>query len=478
KYLGIRRHWLERLLRELTFLSATEQSASAITKTQMELLRGNKFLVVRSSLEELLYFRLGKEWRERSDFTALLEQMQIAEAFGIFFIHSFFRRDLILAGSTVRGGLFQALSHKLQLDHRNSTQRHLGLLNMLKLYPDRQSASIFILKTCVTACVLTKSWVDLYRPSMNMATQSPEPLEWEDRRNAEFVAILIANVAATSRVPAQVWTGAEVVFSSDIVQAIQRQIATPGELIPKLAPQLLMHNSKNALVVIAKVRRKGLVFSNLESHAGVKTFLFDQLCPRTAIVAEADVSVGPSLANSNDSPQGEYPQAEKDAVAKIKQLWLSCSPKIKRRRSYTSVPECRAIARLFNMGAQCAATMTLRDRTSIRKLLVLQGVSLSVRIATAGESLSRLQMDTIACVENVEVSVGVFESVDVVLGRNREAESLLKRAEGKMSDECLAGLVKLGVLSTLEKAMKDVEGILAEAEQVMLKTRKILDAVV
>ena len=83
KYLGIRRHWLERLLRELTFLSATEQSASAIVKAQEDLLRGNKSFIVRSSLEGLLYFRLGSEWKERSDFTSLLEQMQIAEAFGI-----------------------------------------------------------------------------------------------------------------------------------------------------------------------------------------------------------------------------------------------------------------------------------------------------------------------------------------------------------------------------------------------------------
>ena len=89
RYQGIRRHWLERLLRELVFLSSTEQSASVITKTQTELLRSNKFLAVRSSIEELLYYRLGKDWTNRSDFTALLEQMQIAEAFGMFsFQHS------------------------------------------------------------------------------------------------------------------------------------------------------------------------------------------------------------------------------------------------------------------------------------------------------------------------------------------------------------------------------------------------------
>ena len=83
KYLSIRRHWLERLLRELTFVTSTEQSTSAITKIQQELLRGDKSLTVRSSLEGLLYFRLRTEWKDRSDFSALLEQMQAAEAFGI-----------------------------------------------------------------------------------------------------------------------------------------------------------------------------------------------------------------------------------------------------------------------------------------------------------------------------------------------------------------------------------------------------------
>lgn len=84
KYLGTRRQWLERLLRELTFLSSTEQSASAIMKARTELLHGHKFLVVRSSLEDLLYYRLNKkEWKDRSEFTSLLEQMQTAEAFGI-----------------------------------------------------------------------------------------------------------------------------------------------------------------------------------------------------------------------------------------------------------------------------------------------------------------------------------------------------------------------------------------------------------
>ena len=84
KFLGIRRHWLERLLRRLTYLSAAEQDTSTIRKTQTELCYEKKYIAIFSSLEELLYFRLNKEWSKRSDFTSLLEQMQLAQALGTF----------------------------------------------------------------------------------------------------------------------------------------------------------------------------------------------------------------------------------------------------------------------------------------------------------------------------------------------------------------------------------------------------------
>ena len=110
-----------------------------------------------------------------------------------------------------------------------------------------------ILKTCGAACVMMQSWINLYHPVISMATSSLEPLEWDDRyryqqcligltkafcrvlhrmnrsptriallccgrphealpfqkRNAELVAILIANLATISPVPGQVWLHAE-----------------------------------------------------------------------------------------------------------------------------------------------------------------------------------------------------------------------------------------------------------------------------
>lgn len=110
-----------------------------------------------------------------------------------------------------------------------------------------------ILKTCGAACVITQSWIDLHRSIATMAAHSLELLEWNDRyryqqcllalikgfcrvmhrmnqspttitllwssrphealplqkRNAELVAIITANLATISPVPRQVWLDAE-----------------------------------------------------------------------------------------------------------------------------------------------------------------------------------------------------------------------------------------------------------------------------
>ena len=230
-------------------------------------------------------------------------------------------------------------------------------------------------------------------------------------------------------------------------------------------------------MVAIKDRKKGAAFSNLEQQHSVRTVSFDEICPPASASTATDDSINKKfIGSSTDEVHEQYTTTETDAIVKIQRLWRSCSPRIKRRHSYVSLPECQAITRVFNMGAHCPAGMTLRDRTTVRKLLVLQGVPLSLRLGAAREHLSKLQQDSMACVENVEVSVEVLESVDVILGRNREIEPLLKKAEEQMSEERLAGLVKLGVLEVLEKAVRDADDVIAGAELELLETRKMVDA--
>lgn len=196
QYQTIRRRWTERLLGGLTFLSAITQHPAAIGRLHAGLLRGDRDPAICSSLQELLYFRLGKEWSTRNDFTSLLEQMQLAEMFG----------------PSVQSRLFQALSDKLYVDGRDQLQRHLCLMNSIiydgGLYPAlafqnnlrtfihnldkiaipalstlHSLTAIFesvttwlILKTCAKECLITQSWVDQYLPRFRGANSIAEPV--------------------------------------------------------------------------------------------------------------------------------------------------------------------------------------------------------------------------------------------------------------------------------------------------------------
>ena len=271
------------------------------------------------------------------------------------------------------------------------------------------------------------------------------------------------------------------VFDYDFVKAYHLRSRTSNELTLRLPASFAKYNGKDALVVVIRDRTRGSPFRTLEHQPGVRIVTFDQLYPSVPTPAAAAISSEQTLhsapADGADAADDQYSVEETEAMIRIQRLWRSVLTKIQRRRSYISDPECRAIARHFNMSAQCSATTELRDRRAMRRLLVSQGVSLRLRLGAGWESLSGLQRDAMACVENVEVSVGVFESVDAILGRNREVEPLLRKGEEQMSDEHLAGLVKEGILSDLEEALKNVETIIVDVERNMSETRRMIGTV-
>lgn len=209
RYMGIKRHWLERLLRELTFLSSAEQHTSTIVEKQVKLFHNERFIAVSSFLEELLYFRLRNEWKKRSDFTSLLEQIQVAKAFR----------------PGVQYRLFGAMSYRLLDDRRYLLQRHLVLSDSLKANLGLWNASLFqhnlniflcdldnieipalstlhsltavfeylaaylILKTCAIACAIPNSWIDLHVASISRAVHSAEPLQGDDKHIYQYCSI-------------------------------------------------------------------------------------------------------------------------------------------------------------------------------------------------------------------------------------------------------------------------------------------------
>ena len=544
KYLGIKRHWLERLLRELTYLSAVEQDASTIKTTQAKLSNEKKYISIFSFLEELLYFRIGREWSTRSDFSSLVEQMQLAKKFGL----------------NLQNRLFRAVSHRLFHDKRDLMQRHLVLLNRFEHDLSSQNALAFqrnlniflrnlenievqalstlhaltavfeylavymILKTCDISCVLTQSYLNRCVPLFADAMRAIEPSSRFDsneeyrkclmelskafcrilsrfnqapqpgvtllcsgkthhplllrQRCADLVAIVVANLVPQRPTGlAELWTIANETFGYDFVRAHHFRGPTPYDITAKLEPSFLRYSGKDCLVVVIKHHIKDTRFPRLEHQPGVKSVSFDHICPPTPTSATTPALTDNPPSTSTDSSQQEYTTAELEAITKIQRLWRSCHRKVKDRRSYMQLPEARAVARFIALGAKCPATLSFVDRVALRGLLIAQGVAASLKLADVRGTLSKLQEDAMSCAEYVDISTQLFESVDEVLGRIRDVDALLGKAEEKMSEGYLEGLIKEGRASDLEKALNEVESVIANIEQSMLETRKMISTV-
>ena len=270
-------------------------------------------------------------------------------------------------------------------------------------------------------------------------------------------------------------------FEYDFIKAYHLISRYPHELTLKLPASFAKYNGKDALVVVIRDRTKGSPFHNLEHQPGVRTVAFDQLYPSVptpaAVGTSSEQTPHPAPADGTDTADDQYSVEETEAMIKIQRLWRSVSTKIKTRRSYVSIPWCRATARFFNLGAQCPDSVHGGARKAIRKVLLSQGVGLALRLDGAKVLLSELQEDAMKFIVNVEIDQGVDEAVDDILCRNRDVETLVGKAEGNMCEEYLTGLVKEGVLSVVEKTFKDVEGVIMDIELSMLETRKMIDAV-
>ena len=186
QYLGIRRYWLERLLRALTYISSIDQDASTILHFQTRLFREKRSLVT-SALEELLYFRLRRGWTGQANLSWILKQLQFAQTNTRSFQGQHSRAILSQLAPSGHEGALKNIISKLYLlkddagglRHRdfrtNLTAFLLGFddfpivefSNMHAVTAALESLAVYlILMTCPMAYVVPRSWVSLYMPSL------------------------------------------------------------------------------------------------------------------------------------------------------------------------------------------------------------------------------------------------------------------------------------------------------------------------
>ena len=204
KYLGIRRYWLERLVRALTYISSIEQDASIILHFHSRLFH-EKRSVLTSALEELLYFRLREDWINQVSFSWLLEQMRFAQTNTWSFQVQHSRALLSKLATSGREGSMKNIMGKLHLlqenagglDHRDFRTNFKAFLlgfddlqisefsNMHAVTGTLESLAVYlILMTCPMAYVVKRSWVSLYMPAL---IGHIERAKWLDTLDVEIL---------------------------------------------------------------------------------------------------------------------------------------------------------------------------------------------------------------------------------------------------------------------------------------------------
>ncbi|KAI9731582.1 MAG: hypothetical protein M1834_004702 [Cirrosporium novae-zelandiae] len=475
KFLGIRRSWLERLLREMTYISSFEQDTSALMKTHTKLFRRDRFAAIASCLEELLFHRLGREWDRRSDLSSLLEQIQLSQSLG----------------PSVEMRFSRALSYKIyKLTDGRSIERQLQTLQILRSLEgdiNNHHAQTFpsalpeldreIYKQCLVQLVIGFSRIlsrlnEVFSkdPKFKFSFGRRGYPQWIlQRRNAELLATAIIYLGSTSTPPRgfmEAWTKAKETFEYRYIRADYLRHKTVEELCEKLARSFVAYNSKNALVLVARDTEKPNTFSNLLKKFRVKTVAMNLLCGMRP--TEPHTGFHSSISTE---PTEQYLKSEIEAVTKIQQFWRSRFSKLKAFRIFKQKPEAKAVAFFIALGAYKSTTLP------IRVILVSQGVDLHLQLANAQKTLYELRKRIIAHTNDARLSIDRFDSLDEVLQRLPNIDDKLESAAEKMSRDHLTKQIERGNLAELQETLRDVEDIVNNVEDDMREENEVVNKI-
>lgn len=91
-FLGVRRHWLEKLIAALTFVSAFEQDTVVLKVFRQKLRTEESLRAVASTIEDHLFYRVRTDWDTHTSLSYVFEQLDVAAYLGGTVIKSLIRR--------------------------------------------------------------------------------------------------------------------------------------------------------------------------------------------------------------------------------------------------------------------------------------------------------------------------------------------------------------------------------------------------
>ena len=187
-FLGTRRHWLERLIAALSFVSAFEQDTLVLNEFRRKLSTEKSFRTVASILEDHLLYRVRTEWNTRASLGYIFEQLDLAAYLGGTVMRSLIRRT---AAPLRRQDpvTCAALAMLDRLQAHITSGNPIGFLDSLKDYlrgPEgimklpwkafevfhchtskfEEIALYLLLQISQSSIMVPRSWVDLHLPNI------------------------------------------------------------------------------------------------------------------------------------------------------------------------------------------------------------------------------------------------------------------------------------------------------------------------
>lgn len=256
------------------------------------------------------------------------------------------------------------------------------------------------------------------------------------------------------------------VFSYPSVRAFELQGCPLDKLGHKLASIFANYQGRNALVIVPKSQSQHHMAA-LQKQPNVKTMTIEYF---RSLMLPSIITISSTNPTSNTEAEKteQYSATEINAIRKIQECWRSWIPRIKQHRLHMQTPEAQVVARFVSLSKQCSANLPTR------KLLVSNGVAAQMDVVAKQLALSEQKKTAIACTEDLELPTESYESVDNILHHIGRLENSLKEAARIMSEEHMLRLIGEGNLSNLEDAVREVEGIIRDAEEGTLNVRRMI----
>ncbi|KAL8646450.1 MAG: hypothetical protein Q9210_006135 [Variospora velana] len=515
------RGWLERLARELTWVSAFEQDDAVISYTIQRLRYDKELAGVAAGIEALLLFRLKREWKERREYSVLLEQLQLSTILGV---QDLFGRTLHYMTRSDNQGQIIWDHMKLHKDIGDFVQG-INKINMEGLQSFHSITTLFeylatyifnlqLVKICPDSFIIPRSWISMHllriccEQSHTKVTNPSDKLRYDQglielitsfcqvltrlnaemdlspkfyvgqrsypigllqQRNAEFLAVAHLNLGlGGGNFHVQKQTLGKVITAMQL-RSMPQDIFPKGlqgaqNAIASLVNSTSLYHGKNPLTVVERRSVVSPLTRQLCASGRLKSVKLSDLAPAN----QSQLSQQPPLATNTDSNH-QLIDRQTASTQQLQKWWRRLLPLRKQQQHLCATStKHRRIAHYQHL----TATLPRSSRLRFRAYLISHGLRILSDLTDFQQKNFALRASiSDAFAAATETSLPALEEC---LTRCESAQEMLSATARDIDDEKLKVMIDGGDSDAMKAHLERVRGAVESATREMLDVEVVL----